>query len=484
MKGAGERAREALASPDFRRLFAARIASQFGDGLFQAVIVASVIFAPEKQNTTVGFARATAVLIVPYSVLGPFAGVFIDRWRRRRILVATPFVRAAAALLLLPGADAAVPFYAGALVALSANRFFLVTAGTVTPKLVTFEDLLMANSLNSVGGTLSTIVGVAVGGALADAVGSPATILLTVSLWLVAALIASTIRTNLTAPHRPEAALHRELARVTRELGDGARRLRRTPRALGPITSYTVDQFLQGLILVISLVVFRDRFREGVGSFSFLVGASAVGGFAGMATVGWLESRMQKPTMVAVAFLASGIPLLALSGFITGVTVLVASFFLGLGFAWKKIPIDTMVQQAIPDAYRGRVFAVYDVAQNMARVVAALIAIAVVRNATVGVDIAVAGALMVAYAPVLPRWVRRSTSLEVRSYAGARADEQPRSVVMAGVEEPVEVERSWREERAGARLLCFRLRLQDGSRIEVSRPEDGEEWRLDRELPA
>jgi len=143
-----------------------------------------------------------------------------------------------------------------------------------------------------------------------------------------------------------------------------------------------------------------------------------------------------------------------------------------------------MVQQAIPDAYRGRVFAVYDVAQNMARVVAALVAIAVVRKGTVGIVIAVAGALMVAYAPVLPRWVRHSTSLEVRSYAGARADEQPRSVVMAGVEEPVEVERSWREDRAGVRLLCFRLRLRDGSRIEVSRPEAEGEWRLDRELPA
>jgi hypothetical protein len=54
-------------------------------------------------------------------------------------------------------------------------------------------------------------------------------------------------------------------------------------------------------------------------------------------------------------------------------------------------------------------------------------------------------------------------------YAGSRADEVPRAVEMAGVEEPVEVERSWREERSGARLLCFRLRLPDGSRIEVSR---------------
>jgi hypothetical protein len=54
--------------------------------------------------------------------------------------------------------------------------------------------------------------------------------------------------------------------------------------------------------------------------------------------------------------------------------------------------------------------------------------------------------------------------------------------VLAGEELDVEVERSWREERAGARLLCFRLALPDGRRIEVSRTEEGGPWRLDREI--
>ena len=60
----------------------------------------------------------------------------------------------------------------------------------------------------------------------------------------------------------------------------------------------------------------------------------------------------------------------------------------------------------------------------------------------------------------------------------------PRAVEINGVEEPVEVERSWREERSGLRLQCFRLRFPDGSRIEVSRAEDQDQWRLDRELSA
>jgi predicted MFS family arabinose efflux permease len=461
------------------------VCSQFADGLFQAVIVASVIFAPDKQNTAVGFAKATAVLVVPYSVIGPFAGVFVDRWRREAILRWTPLVRGAAALLLLGGEGAAVPFYAGALLVLSANRFFLVTAGTVTPKVVHPDDLLVANSLNSVGGTVSTILGVAVGGWVADATGFRPLLVACVLLWAVTSFVVARIGTDLSAERSAIQPLLHAMGVVGRELRDGARLLAHTPRALGPITSYAVDQFLQGLVLVMSFVVFKQRFQEGVGSYSQLIAAGAVGGFLGLGTVGWLDSRLSRPRMVAVAFLVSGMPLIAISPFITGWTVLIASFFLGVGFAWKKVPIDTMVQTAVADRYRGRVFAIYDVAQNLARVVAALLAIAVVADRYVGLEAGLIGLAYVLYAPVLPFWLRRTAALEVRTSSGGRADEEVRSVVLGGEESDVTVERSWHEERSGVRLLCFRLRLADGSRIDVSRPESGAGgWRLDRELPA
>ncbi len=481
--GTLSRGREVVRTRDFRVLFGSRICSQFGDGLFQAVIVASVIFDPDKQNTAVGFAKATALLAVPYSLIGPFAGVFVDRWRRESILRWTPVVRAAAVLLLLGGENAA--FYAGALLVLSGNRFFLVTAGTVTPKVVPTDDLLVANSMNSVGGTVSTILGVAIGGWVADAVGFRVLIAACIVLWLVTALVVGRIRTPLSTDRSFGVPLREALGVVGRDFADGVRVLGRTPRALAPITSYAIDQFLQGLILVMSFVVFKERFQEGVGSYSQLIAAGAVGGFIGLGTVGWLDSRLSRPRMVSAAFVVSGAPLVLISPWITGWSVLIASFFLGVGFAWKKIPIDTMVQTAVTDRYRGRVFAVYDVGQNMARVLAALLAILVVDEPNAGIEAAVIGAAFVAYAPVLPWWLRRTASLEVRTYSGGRADEEVRSVVVGGEESTVTVERSWQEERSGERRLRFRVRLEDGSRMEISRPDAPTgEWRLDRELSA
>ena len=127
-------------------------------------------------------------------------------------------------------------------------------------------------------------------------------------------------------------------------------------------------------------------------------------------------------------------------------------------------------------------FSIYDIAQNMSGVVSALLAIGLVAAIPVKWLVAAVGVLFLLWTPVILRWMSRFTNITVRSYAGSRADETPRSVVMGGEELPVEVERAWREERAGVRLLCFRLALPDGVRIEVSRTEDGGQWRLDREL--
>ena len=108
--------RDALRHPDFRRLLGTRLVSQTADGFLQAALVASIAFSPERQNTAAGFAAASAIVIIPFSLIGPFAGVFIDRWSRRRILVIAPLLRAAPAFLVLLRPDRhAVLFYAGAL---------------------------------------------------------------------------------------------------------------------------------------------------------------------------------------------------------------------------------------------------------------------------------------------------------------------------------------------------------------------------------
>jgi len=483
VKSTRQRAREALRSDDFRRLFAIRLISQSGDGLFQAALVSSIVFNPEEQNTILGFAIATLVVSLPFSILGPFTGVFIDRWSRRKILVIAPWLRAAAVwLVLFEPKTAPVLFFGGALWVLSVNRFYLATAQAVVPRMVPTEDLLMANSMATVGGTVALLTGVFVGGWIADLFGDVPVIAIAGVEWLVASLVATRIRSPLLPHHVPEAPVRDELRRVAREFADGITRLVHTPRALGPITSITLDQVGQGIVLVLSLFVFRHRFREGVGSFANLIGAGGLGVLLGILTVGKLEERYPKERIVARAFFAGGVVLIAVATYITGWSVLIASFAVGLTFAWKKIPVDTMVQEAIPDGYRGRVFAVYDVAYNLSRVAAAFLAIPLLNAFGEAWAVAIVGVVFIMWSPVLPRWIGRIPELSLRFYEGARAEEEPRAVVWGGVEETVEVERRSLEETDGVRRTRYRLRMLDGTTIEVSKVEPDGAWTLEREL--
>ena len=77
----------------FRRLFAVRIASQLTDGVFQVALASYVVFSPERAPGPGAIAAALAVVLLPFSVLGPFVGVLLDRWSRRQVLAWSNFVR-------------------------------------------------------------------------------------------------------------------------------------------------------------------------------------------------------------------------------------------------------------------------------------------------------------------------------------------------------------------------------------------------------
>jgi len=95
---------------------------------------------------------------------------------------------------------------------------------------------------------------------------------------------------------------------------------------------------------------------------------------------------------------------------------------------------------------------------------------------------ALVGIAFLLWVPVLPRWLAHEPEIRLRFSEGARADEWPRAVAWGGVEEPVEVVRSALDERDGVRMRRFRLRLADGTVLDVSRDEPDGDWRIDREV--
>ena len=122
---------------DFRKLFTVRLVSQCGDGMFQAGLAALFFFSPERLATARDVAIAFAVLLLPFTVVGPFVGPLLDRWRRRQVLLIGNAIRVLlavvlATLLVTVGVGAAV--YVLALVTLGVNRFLLAALSAGLPR--------------------------------------------------------------------------------------------------------------------------------------------------------------------------------------------------------------------------------------------------------------------------------------------------------------------------------------------------------------
>lgn len=473
--------RAVLGQRRFRRLVTSQWSSQAADGLYQIALAAVLIFDVSTAETPAQVTKVLAATLLPFSVIGPFTGPFIDRFSRRSILVGSSILRAALTLLLLIALDWPEPALLGLIVAnVSVNRFFHATKSAVIPVTVPRPRYLLANTVSSVGGMVFGLAGAVVGGPMADLLSVRVVIVAAGALMVLAALVAAT----LDLPHgekRGLAGLVSELRQNVRDVAEGLRALRSRARATYAVTAVWTIRGLLGFLLLAGLMLVRARLELAVTGFSALLGSVAVGGFVGALLVTTAARRLGTSGVAPLAYVLAALATLAVAPFPSIPTILGSLFVGGLAMSVTKITADTMIQRALPDRFRGRAFAVYDIGYNGVFVLAALIPTLLVPLIGENGVVVAAGGMGLVAAALLARWRRRlAEEIEVRTYAGGRADETPREVVIRGrTLEVAEVERSRHEDRAGERLLVFVLRLEDGRRIQVSR---GETWILDRVL--
>ncbi|MFB6960041.1 MFS transporter [Streptomyces sp. NPDC056309] len=372
---------------NFRRLLAVRVLSQSADGVYQVALATYVVFSPEKQTSPAAIASAMAVLLLPYSLVGPFAGVLLDRWRRRQVFLYGNLARAVMATATAVLMVAAVPdwlFYVSALCVTAVNRFVLAGLSAALPRVVDAERLVMANSLSPTAGSLAAFAGgglafvVRLAGADSDA----AVVLLGAALYLCAALTSLLMAPDLLGPDRePErtrlgAALSvtaRDLMAAVRHLAAPSRR-----QAAWALASMTLMRFCYGALTVMVLMLCRygltSNAREGLRLLGLALALSGAGFFAAAVMTPWAAGRLGPARWIAVCAGSAAVlePALGLP-FAIG-PLLVAAFVLGLTTQGAKISTDTMVQSAVDDGFRGRIFSVYDVLFNVAFVGAAGVA--------------------------------------------------------------------------------------------------------------
>ena len=357
--------------PDFWRLMQLRMASQFGDGLFQATVAGALLFNPDRAADPAAIARAFAVLFLPYSLLGPFAGALMDRWDRRWVLVGANIARLviiAAIGTILAIRAGEVALLLGALLANGMARFVASGLSASLPHVVPREQVVTMNSVATASGAIAAFLGanfmlvprffVGVGDR-----GAAVIIFITAVPVSIALLLSLRFGPRVLGPDDTQRAIHGSVVyAVINGWLHGARTIVRSPTVAAALSALAAHRMVVGINSLLLLLLAhhtRDPAVGGLGIALVFFAASGLGSFVATLLTPPTVRRWSRYVAANAALTAAAVIQLAGAGLVLPIMV-GCSFFLGITGQMIKLCADSAMQLDVDDALRGHVFAVQD----------------------------------------------------------------------------------------------------------------------------
>ncbi|MDV8000081.1 MFS transporter [Rhodococcus sp. IEGM 1408] len=379
------------------RLSTARLAALLSEGIHQAALGGIVLFSPEAATTPATIAGGFAVMLLPYSIVGPFAAAALDRWDRRVVVAVAALVRTltivATIVLIAAGAvrsgGGLAALFGLSLVAIGLGRLINTGMTAAMPRVVPDRILAATNSVLVTVGSVVTAVGAVAAFAVLAVLGAgdaavswtlvPAVITAMVGVWAVLALPARHLGPDDGEPGtRPDIAVTRDSVRLfAGGLAEGVRAARSTALVWVALAGVTLARAAFGITTMLAILLLRDveaiggggPVVAGMGGFGLL--SAAVAGGMGLAAVAapWAIARTRRILVVAAGSAVSAAAQLAVGPTLNPTALIVGAVALGLGAQVVKLVADNAMQTDVPDARRGGVFALQDALFNSAFVV-------------------------------------------------------------------------------------------------------------------
>jgi len=388
-----------VAVPGFRWLWCAHLISQFGDGLYLIALPWLVYL-----HTGSGIATTATLAAGAFSflVVGPIAGVFVDRWDRRATLVASDLLRALTLLVfsvvLLFGFNLAA-ILAVAVLLPAFGRFFVPAQRASVPGLVPAEKLISANAQMQSAGNAAFIAGPAVAGVLIVSLGGVPLLLLDGLTFVGSAMLLRLVA------FPPRAAVHRSSSSVRRELGEGLRISWNVPALRG---SCLLAMFGTVCFAPVPAVVPLWVGRGGASAFGALMSAFFIGALLSSLIVARAGSRLSIRFLIVYSVLAMGFSIVAFGRFHGLLLGAVALASLGAFMTTYNVGVMTLLQRLSPAGATGRVFAVNETFSWSLRPFAVLLAGVIADRAGVHPLLVALGLGMIALGAIAfgGRWLR------------------------------------------------------------------------------
>jgi MFS family permease len=374
----------------FGVLLASRLTSQAADGVFQASLYGALLFNPDHHTRPAQIAGGLVLLVLPYSLIGPFVGVFLDRWRRQKVLTHGAAIHGAlaglAALLLLTNGSRSIAFEAAAFGALAVNRFYLAAQSAALPYVVREDQLVVGNAFSTTAGTVITIVGGGIGVGVRHFTGSGDhgdALVAAISTigYLVASAVARRLPITLLGPHDVAAtSALAEMRSIATGFVAGAQHVWQRREAARALAVMYGQRALFGVWTIKLLLLYRYSFHAHGPLRAGIVGAgqAATAGGIGLVIAALVTPRVSgrigRHRWIAVTTALPAVSELAFGTEFSLGLFLISSIALGFAMQATKICVDSTIQASVDADFLGRAFALYDAGSNTCFAVAVVIA--------------------------------------------------------------------------------------------------------------
>jgi MFS family permease len=366
------------------------------DGIFQSALASFILFSPERQANALSAALAFAVVLLPYSFIGPFVGTILDRVSRQRAIVFSNLSRAITlsiiALLLFQG-HTGIEITVFVLIAFGVNRLILAGLSAGIPLMIESKSLISANALAVTGGSVWVVLGGGIGlgmRSLLDSVTNADSadayiILLGAVGYLTTSLLALNLKKDEIGPLEHEIK-NASFTQGLIEMREGVKFLSQNVDAARGIAAVAVHRGGITALTLIALLLERNTFHDpadseaGLAGLSFTLTIAACGFVVGAVIAPYGVRKVGRHRWMRLMLSASTLGPLFIVFSRTPLTLAIAAFVTALFGQSLKVTNDALVQSKIDDIYRGRVFSVYDVVVNGAIVSGAVIAALLLPN--------------------------------------------------------------------------------------------------------
>jgi MFS family permease len=405
-----------LRLPQFRRLFLGQLISLIGD---YALLVALPVWVFQRTGSGAAIGGIFIAATLPQLLVSPIAGVFVDRWDRRRTLIVSDLVRAGLVLGLLAAEDQARLWLVYLLVAAQStvSRFFFPARTAILPSIVPSGQLGQANASLSFSDAAARLCGPALGGVLVAAWSLPAAVLWDALTYLVSSVLLAGIAPAPVSSRVP-AGTRYAVRGILSGLRDGiravaTRRLLRMVLAVGGLLS-----FAQGVINVVLVLVVARTWNGGAPELGWLTSAQGLGALAGGLAVTAVAAKVAPRVLLAAGALGSGALVLVMANQPSLAIAAALYAVVGVLMVALQVGAGTLLQTGTPDEYRGRVSSLITTSGALASLVAMVLASTVAGTISPVLLVNVAGiVILVAGIAAMGRPVLRRATSTARSPA-------------------------------------------------------------------